>query len=736
MQKIFMILFVLTMNITKVVDVMEKAKFNIAFSDVLMPVMGIMLLIGLRKYTFKTVFKHYPIYLALVLWIVGVGYLAMQNTGLVDAGWMGIFEELVKTLIVIAYFWVGYHTLKILSIKQWQWSWVLSALLFVFGGFVIYIYAKNGTFLLGEEGKYLSYYMGTDTDPNHAASFLTLTFFGMGALALINKSKYTKTLLYCTMAISLVGLFLTGSRGGMIGMAIGLAFLVFSMFFINWRVSTAIVLTVIILFSASIFIDATWFESVFAQRILNKIVNIEAGFDIRFNLGKVAWLMGVDHPIFGVGRGNYPLNALPYFEMLEAPFIDNIPHNTYFGLFAEVGIIGTLLFFTPLFAIFYATWKRFRIDPKWFMSHKALFIWILSGIFALGVQASVLNVENRRFLWYLAGVLIYFIETYKGEDVLHESTQSKKWLGWINLVLMILVLMVSTYTFKNAFVKAPRITMEASTVLELPKVESEPGDELEFRYHLILPQNEAKTERLMVSIYEVGDEGNKVMLDNFRYIGASGPIIRTFTPKYSGSEFHVAFYVLDETLLKYYVTPKAFVIDEKLKPMDDWYYLQPPFTKDFTADWYWTQVSEHDVPTDLTQSVDTVFGERLKVIGVDTDTSEEGYPIVSLKIEVLKDFTEDFVFWAHGYPDNIHLMPENRLPSGLEGYGLIEPIITSEWKTGEVKTLSYKIPHDEGTFKLFCGFYINRDGEVERLLLEDGKTHSLELGFLNTDDYK
>jgi hypothetical protein len=184
------------------------------------------------------------------------------------------------------------------------------------------------------------------------------------------------------------------------------------------------------------------------------------------------------------------------------------------------------------------------------------------------------------------------------------------------------------------------------------------------------------------------------------------------------------------------VTPKAFVIDDRLKPMDDWYYLQPPFTKDFTSDWYWTQVSEHGVPTDLSQSVDTVFGERLKVIGVDTDTSEEGYPIIQLKVEVLKDFTEDFVFWAHGYPDNIHLMPENRFPSGLEGYGLIEPIITSEWKAGEVKTLSYKIPHDEGTFKLFCGFYINRDGVVERLLLEDGKTHALELGFLNTDDYK
>ena len=78
--------------------------------------------------------------------------------------------------------------------------------------------AKQGTFLMGEDSKYLVYYMGTDTDPNHAASYLTLSFFAMGAFAWMTEQKWLKTIFYITMAASVTALFITGSRGGMLGL--------------------------------------------------------------------------------------------------------------------------------------------------------------------------------------------------------------------------------------------------------------------------------------------------------------------------------------------------------------------------------------------------------------------------------------------------------------------------------------------------------------------------------------
>ena len=172
-----MILTMLTINITRVVYLTESARFNLAFSDVLVPILGIVLLFKLRKHTFRSVFRHYPVLIGLLLWIAAVGTLAIYTRGIEDAGWMGLAEELIKTVIVVAYFWIGYNTLRMIRLDFWQGSWVVSALVFILGGFYIFTMAKQGVFLMGDDPKYAYYFMGTDTDPNHAASYLTLSFF-------------------------------------------------------------------------------------------------------------------------------------------------------------------------------------------------------------------------------------------------------------------------------------------------------------------------------------------------------------------------------------------------------------------------------------------------------------------------------------------------------------------------------------------------------------------------------
>lgn len=735
MQMLLMILTMLTINITRVVYLTESARFNLAFSDVLVPILGIVLLFKLRKHTFKSVFRHYPVLIGLLLWIAAVGTLAIYTRGIEDAGWMGLAEELIKTVIVVAYFWIGYNTLRMIRLDFWQGSWVVSALVFILGGFYIFTMAKQGVFLMGDDPKYAYYFMGTDTDPNHAASFLTLSFFGMGAFAWMTEKKWLKTIFYITMAASVTALFITGSRGGMLGLLAGLVFLVTGMFKKNWRFATAIVLTIVLLLFAAIVVDLTWFETHFAGRVINKFIRFDDGLDIRTGLGRTALMMGMDHPFFGVGRGNYILNSLPYFEAINQDFFDDIPHNTYTGLFAETGFIGMLLFLSPVFFLLTAANKRRKSHPEWFKAKMVLWIWIIGGLISLAVQSAVLNVENRRFLWYLAGVMLYYIETDQTMPPILDGQTSRKWLRWINILLIASVVWTGAYLYKNAYISAPRITMESSQSVELPYFESNPGDSVTFNYLLSLGQNELRKPRLMVTVYEVDRSGKEIVLDRYEYIGASGSIKRTFYPSKKNSSFYVRFTRLDARLERFYVTPKSLVCNDQALSLDKWHYLQPKALERFTYDWYWTNAEENAVKTDFAEAVGRTFGERLSVSAIDAEPDDQGFPVISITLDILKDFTYDYVFWAYGYPDNLHLMAENRIPSGVEGYGLLEPIVTSEWKAGDQVTLTYKIPHKDGSFRLACGFYTRIDGNVERLFLEDGKTHALQLGWINTDSY-
>lgn len=733
MQTIWIVLMMLTVNITRVVNLTESARFNLAFSDVLVPILGLLLLLKLRKFKFGSVFRHYLFLGGLLLWIVATGALAIYTPSIEDAGWIGLAKELIKTVIVVFYFWVGYNTLRMIRLDLWQGSWVVSTLIFIFGGFYIFSMAKQGTFLMGEEGKYLVYYMGTDTDPNHAASYLSLSFFAMGAFAWMTHRKWLKPIFYGTMALSIMALFITGSRGGMLGMALGLVVLVGGMFYKNWRFALAIVLTVLLLFFAAIIVDYTWFETHFAARVINKFVNFDAGLEIRTGLGQTAFMMGRDHFIFGVGRGNYVLNSPPYFEAIGQAFIDNIPHNTYTGLLAEVGLVGLMLFLTPVLAILYALWDRRKKNLKWVKERSVLWIWFFGGLTALAVQSSVLNVENRRFLWYVAGVLLYYIETDQSETLTLAADQVKKRLVWVNTLLVASVVVIGAQVFKDASIPAPRLVMRESQSYELPYFESNPGDEVAFSYGLSLGQNTQKKPRLMVSIYEVDHTGREVVLDRYEYVGASGTIKRTFYPSRKNASFYVRFTRLDPQLKSFVVMPKTLWHEDRGKSLESWYYFQiKPFER-LTNTWRWADKSHLTEQTDFTQAIGQTFGSVLKVEAVSVGTSERGYPVVNVDFLVLEDFDRDYAFWAYGYPDNLHLMHENRMPSGLEGYGLLEPIVTSEWRKGETRTLKYEIPHKTGAIRLTCGFYTKIEGDVVRLYLEDGKTHALQLGWLNVE---
>jgi O-antigen ligase/Flp pilus assembly protein TadD len=88
----------------------------------------------------------------------------------------------------------------------------------------------------------------------------------------------------------------------------------------------------------------------------------------------IGWDMFKDHPMTGVGLGNYKLNFIPYkAEFLATPrgeaydfYIDRAAqaHNEYVQILAELGILGVLAAASFLVVLVVSLWKRTRSNDE------------------------------------------------------------------------------------------------------------------------------------------------------------------------------------------------------------------------------------------------------------------------------------------------------------------------------------------------------------------------------------
>lgn len=77
----------------------------------------------------------------------------------------------------------------------------------------------------------------------------------------------------------------------------------------------------------------------------------DSSFEKRRLVTATAWRMFLEHPVVGVGAGNYTTRFGPFADAVgsaareyEDPFGDNYPHNLYLEVAAETGLLGLALF--------------------------------------------------------------------------------------------------------------------------------------------------------------------------------------------------------------------------------------------------------------------------------------------------------------------------------------------------------------------------------------------------------
>lgn len=195
-------------------------------------------------------------------------------------------------------------------------------------------------------------------NPNAFGAFLVLSLFPCIMLFLLNKNKNIRFAYLSLSIVSFINLILTLSRNSWLAFAIGILIIIFTY---NWKFIYLMIVGGI----ASMFIP-----------LVNTRIKQFADFsqnEGRIKIWNIAAKMIKDHPIRGVGNGNFSELYDSYVEKYPEywqEFVSQFPtHNSYLKIQSELGIGGTISFLFTIVFIFknlLASCKKYSSFAKYF----------------------------------------------------------------------------------------------------------------------------------------------------------------------------------------------------------------------------------------------------------------------------------------------------------------------------------------------------------------------------------
>lgn len=218
---------------------------------------------------------------------------------------------------------------------------------------------------------------GTFNQPNPYAGYINMSLPITLSLTLLGRNWATR-ILAGIAAISLgAAEYLTKSNGGEIAISVAILF-IFVVGFPQLRKLAAVGAVGVLL------LVATLLAGVIPQRltlpILRKLGLVAISFtspsaqDFSTAERLAHWIAGInmfmDHPLTGVGIGNYGAAYGPYHVTIFVNSLDHA-HNYYINISAETGIIGLTTFALLLVAMFVAGGHAYKTISKKYMQLKA-----------------------------------------------------------------------------------------------------------------------------------------------------------------------------------------------------------------------------------------------------------------------------------------------------------------------------------------------------------------------------
>ncbi|NMM61134.1 O-antigen ligase family protein [Clostridium sp. P21] len=217
-------------------------------------------------------------------------------------------------------------------------------------------------------------------NPTNLAAFLVLALFPIIMVSIYEKNKVKKSVYLLILVLVIINIVLTDSRNALIGVAIG-----------------AIILAIVFSWKLIFIIGPAAVISLFIPRISHRILDIANSSQnvSRIYLWKTALKMIKEHPILGVGNGNYVSLYDTYvkkYPELKYPWFTQRPtHNSYLKVTSELGILGIISFVCMLI------FSLLKVKQVASSAKDKFYRYFCTGVFASMVGFYFMNISDNLF---------------------------------------------------------------------------------------------------------------------------------------------------------------------------------------------------------------------------------------------------------------------------------------------------------------------------------------------------
>ncbi|HVS14498.1 MAG TPA: O-antigen ligase family protein [Thermoanaerobaculia bacterium] len=246
-------------------------------------------------------------------------------------------------------------------------------------------------------------------DPNYFAQILVVAVPVALALAWKASTLRGRATGYAAAALLAAGTVLTYSRGGALTLVVVLGL------FVLVRRPRRRELLVGAALAGVLFVAL---PSGFTRRLItleqvlpggDEALHPDSSFEKRLLVTRTAWRMFLDHPLRGVGAGNYAVHFDTYAALVgsEAQEYDdqaapNYPHSLYLEIAAETGVVGLALFAAVLLAALAGLLgARRRLVATGDAASAALASGLSIALVGYLVSSLFLHGHFQRYLWLL-----------------------------------------------------------------------------------------------------------------------------------------------------------------------------------------------------------------------------------------------------------------------------------------------------------------------------------------------
>lgn len=228
---------------------------------------------------------------------------------------------------------------------------------------------------------------GTFDNPNTFAAFLIIGIFPVVMAIARSEYVYEKLFYSILLIMSLCNIYFTGSRNSFLGILIG-----------------GIVLSILYNWYFLVGVGAVAVIGFVIPQVKSRILQIAVGDEGRIHIWKTALKMIQEHPLKGIGNGNftelYDVYVAKYKYLAYKNYSHYPTHNSFLKIESELGIIGGISFISIIVnAIILVKKTIVKIEDK-----KINLFYM--GFFASMVAFMFMNlIEN---LFFVPTVVVYF----------------------------------------------------------------------------------------------------------------------------------------------------------------------------------------------------------------------------------------------------------------------------------------------------------------------------------------